>query len=52
MIIAHIAGYLPDKTGADGKEVWPIGDEKAWKSGLRSVERGWRVCAHVVRVSD
>ncbi|KAG8852598.1 Non-essential glycogen phosphorylase [Tulasnella sp. 330] len=29
--------YLPEKT-EDGKEVWPRGDEKVWKAGLRGVE--------------
>ncbi|KAG8974355.1 Non-essential glycogen phosphorylase [Tulasnella sp. 425] len=32
-------GYLPEKT-EDGKEIWPKGDEAAWKSGLRGVETG------------
>ncbi|KAG8992022.1 Non-essential glycogen phosphorylase [Tulasnella sp. 427] len=30
-------GYLPEET-KDGKEVWPRGDEAAWKSGIRGVE--------------
>lgn len=30
-------GYLPEKD-EEGKEVWPRGDESAWKSGLRAVE--------------
>jgi starch phosphorylase len=30
-------GYLPEKT-IEGKEIWPRGDEAAWKSGLRGVE--------------
>ncbi|KAF8488889.1 glycosyltransferase family 35 protein [Gautieria morchelliformis] len=29
-------GYLPETT-KDGKEIWPRGDEAAWKAGLRDV---------------
>jgi starch phosphorylase len=30
-------GYLPEKDEG-GKEIWPRGDEAAWKSGFRGVE--------------
>ncbi|KIO32940.1 glycosyltransferase family 35 protein [Tulasnella calospora MUT 4182] len=30
-------GYLPEKDEG-GKEIWPRGDEAAWKSGLRGVD--------------
>jgi starch phosphorylase len=30
-------GYLPEPT-ADGKEPWPVGDEKTWKAGLQTVK--------------
>lgn len=32
-------GYFPEKD-ATGKEVWPIGDEKVWKAGMRGVDAG------------
>ncbi len=34
-----VLGYLPEKDAA-GKEQWPLGDEKAWKEGLRGVYSG------------
>lgn len=30
-------GYIPTTEG--GKEVWPRGDEKTWKAGIRSVSQ-------------
>jgi len=30
-------GYTPEKD-EEGREKWPIGDEKAWKAGLRDVD--------------
>lgn len=32
-------GYLPE-TDASGKEKWPKGDEKVWKAGMRTVDKG------------
>lgn len=32
-------GYIPDKDPS-GKEIWPRGDEKTWKEGLRGVDSG------------
>ncbi|KAG8934308.1 Non-essential glycogen phosphorylase [Tulasnella sp. 417] len=37
LILGPYLGYLPEKT-EDGKEIWPKGEEVAWKSGLRGVE--------------
>jgi starch phosphorylase len=31
------AGYVPHTEG--GKEVWPRGDEKVWKAGIRGVSQ-------------
>ena len=30
---------LPDKD-ADGKELWPLGDEKTWKESMRGADTG------------
>ncbi|KAF7307131.1 Alpha-1,4 glucan phosphorylase [Mycena indigotica] len=35
--VRTLTGYLPE-TDASGKEKWPLGDEKTWKSALRGVE--------------
>jgi len=32
-------GYLPEKD-ASGKEKWPLGNEKVWKAGMRTVDKG------------
>ncbi|KAF9260379.1 glycogen phosphorylase [Marasmius fiardii PR-910] len=37
MHVRTLTGYLPE-TDASGKEKWPRGDEKVWKSGLRGVD--------------
>lgn len=38
-------GYLPE-TDASGKEKWPKGEEKVWKAGMRSLDKGMQF-AHV-----
>ena len=38
-MVALSAGYTPE-TDEKGKERWPRGDEKAWKAGLRGVDKG------------
>jgi starch phosphorylase len=40
-------GYIPTAEG--GKEVWPRGDEKTWKAGIRGVDATVQdVTAHIV----
>ncbi|KAF5353527.1 hypothetical protein D9756_007833 [Leucocoprinus leucothites] len=36
--VRTLTGYLPE-TDATGKEVWPKGDEKVWKAGMRGVDQ-------------
>ena len=38
-MILILLGYLPEKD-ASGKEKWPLGDEKVWKAGMRTVDKG------------
>ncbi|KLO16468.1 glycosyltransferase family 35 protein [Schizopora paradoxa] len=35
--VRTLTGYQPDKD-ASGKEIWPRGDEKTWKEGIRGVD--------------
>ncbi|CAE7109100.1 unnamed protein product [Rhizoctonia solani] len=37
-------GYIPATEG--GKEVWPLGDEKTWKAGIRGVSTNKEEIAH------
>jgi hypothetical protein len=32
-------GYLPEKD-ASGKDKWPRGEEKVWREGMRTIDRG------------
>jgi hypothetical protein len=32
-------GYIPEKD-EEGREKWPIGDEKTWQAGIRGVDAG------------
>ena len=41
------AGYLPEKDKS-GKEVWPRGDEHAWKEGMRGTKKGGMSYMHHV----
>ncbi|KXN85932.1 Glycogen phosphorylase [Leucoagaricus sp. SymC.cos] len=36
--VRTLTGYLPE-TDASGKEVWPKGEEKVWKAGIRGVDK-------------
>ncbi|KIM37789.1 glycosyltransferase family 35 protein [Hebeloma cylindrosporum] len=36
--VRSLTGYLPEKD-ASGKEKWPLGDEKVWKAGMRTVDK-------------
>lgn len=35
----QLEGYLPE-VDASGKEKWPKGEEKVWKSGMRGLDTG------------
>ena len=32
-------GYLPEKD-ASGKDKWPRGEEKVWREGMRTIDKG------------
>lgn len=37
--VRTLTGFIPE-TDETGKEKWPKGDEKAWRDGMRSVDKG------------
>ena len=37
--IVVATGYLPEKD-ASGKDKWPRGEEKVWREGMRTIDRG------------
>lgn len=39
LLIVVATGYLPEKD-ASGKDKWPRGEEKAWREGMRSIDKG------------
>ena len=38
-LIVVATGYLPEKD-ASGKDKWPRGEEKVWREGMRTIDRG------------
>ena len=39
LLIVVTTGYLPEKD-ASGKDKWPRGEEKVWREGMRTIDRG------------
>ena len=39
LLINVATGYLPEKD-ASGKDKWPRGEEKVWRDGMRTLDRG------------
>jgi starch phosphorylase len=39
LLIIVATGYLPEKD-ASGKDKWPRGEEKVWREGMRTIDRG------------
>lgn len=39
LLIVVATGYLPEKD-ASGKDKWPRGEEKVWREGMRTIDRG------------
>jgi len=39
LLIVAPTGYLPEKD-ASGKDKWPRGEEKVWREGMRTIDKG------------
>ena len=39
LLIVVATGYLPEKDES-GKDKWPRGEEKVWRDGMRTIDRG------------